>query len=55
MAGGKDVVAELNGNPLPFAQLLGIVFVSAEPERVVAECRSARNSAPGPTSATAAR
>lgn len=33
----KDFVADLNGNPLPFAQLLGIVFTVAEPERVVAE------------------
>ena len=27
----------LNGAPLPFARLLGIVFVSAAPDRVVAE------------------
>jgi 1,4-dihydroxy-2-naphthoyl-CoA hydrolase len=37
MTAGKDFVAELNGNPLPFAQLLGIVFTLAEPERIVAE------------------
>ncbi len=37
MADGRDFLAELNGNPLPFAQLLGIVFTEAEPERVVAE------------------
>ena len=37
MAGGKDFVAQLNGNPMPFAQLLGIVFTVAEPDRVVAE------------------
>ena len=37
MADGKDFVAHLNGNPMPFAKLLGIVFTAAEPERVVAE------------------
>ncbi len=37
MADDRDFVAELNSNPLPFGQLLGIVFTVAEPERVVAE------------------
>ncbi len=35
--GDSDFVAKLNGNPLPFAKLLGIVFTVVEPERVVAE------------------
>lgn len=37
MSDGKDHVAHLNGNPLPFASLLGIVFTEAAPDRVVAE------------------
>ena len=32
-----DDLAKLNDDPLPFAELLGIQFVSAEPDRVVAE------------------
>lgn len=32
-----DLLATLNRNPLPFAQLLGIRLLSAEPERVTAE------------------
>jgi uncharacterized protein (TIGR00369 family) len=32
-----DLLAKLNANPLPFAQLLGIEFVSAAADRVVAE------------------
>lgn len=30
-------LAQLNDNPLPFAELLGIVFTEAMPDRVVAE------------------
>jgi uncharacterized protein (TIGR00369 family) len=32
-----DMLAEIRNRPLPFAQLLGIEYVDATPERVVAE------------------
>jgi uncharacterized protein (TIGR00369 family) len=32
-----DMLADIKANPLPFSQLLGIEFKSAEAERVVAE------------------
>ena len=33
----SNLVERLNGNPLPFAVLLGIKVTSAEPDRIVAE------------------